>query len=296
VAPEVTRAKFGQQIQRWHENAETYAHRGWLLLSVGDLSVNIGMLQNVDMAGRTVPVMTVCTHIDYWNFDLWAPSVTFIDPVTRQPTPPIVRAPNQVGPDEPRDALIDGHPDTLQPFLCLPGIREYHSHPQHTGDDWLLHRNLHEGDLAVVCDRLWRLMARNVIGFGIGIKLQQVSAAGAINMPLQLDVQLLQGDPDLLHRELAQQAAQQAAIQALQAQMAAQQAAVQAALQTEGGVAAADAGLLDAGQANAVPPDFVDAGDVQSAALGPDHQLTPANPQHSNAQPEADKSGPNPRS
>jgi len=208
VAPAVPRTKFDEQLKRWHANADSYASRGWLLLSVGDLSVDVGMLQNVDMGSRTVPVMTVCVRIDYWNFDLWAPSVTFINPITRQPAPPIVRAPDPVGPNEVRDVLIDGHPATLQPFVCLPGIREYHVHPQHTGDDWLLHRHLHEGDLAVICDRLWRLMARNVLGIGIG--LQQVSAAGALNVPPQLDVQLLQGDPDLVQRQLAQQVAQTA--------------------------------------------------------------------------------------
>lgn len=30
----------------------------------------------------------------------------------------------------------DAHPVTGQPFLCLPGIREYHSHPSHTNDKW----------------------------------------------------------------------------------------------------------------------------------------------------------------
>ena len=28
------------------------------------------------------------------------------------------------------------HPSTNKPFLCLPGIREYHTHPSHVGDKW----------------------------------------------------------------------------------------------------------------------------------------------------------------
>ena len=33
-------------------------------------------------------------------------------------------------------AVGDAHPTTKMPFLCLPGIREYHEHPNHLGDAW----------------------------------------------------------------------------------------------------------------------------------------------------------------
>src|SRR5258706_394570 len=82
--------------------------------------------------------------LDYTNYALWPPSLTFIDPRTREPASPAVRAPATT-PAGVRDALVDGHPDTGRPFLCLPGIREYHNHPQHTGDDWLLHRAVGAG-------------------------------------------------------------------------------------------------------------------------------------------------------
>jgi len=35
--------------------------------------------------------------------------------------------------------MVAAEPDEI-PFLCLPGIREYHENPAHTGDSWLLHR------------------------------------------------------------------------------------------------------------------------------------------------------------
>jgi len=211
VPQDITRAKFQEQLDRWHANADAYARRGWLLLTTGDLSVDIGFLQNVAMGGRTIPVMTTCVRLDYWNFDLWPPSLTFLDPVTRHPAPPPVRAPDRVSATEVRDALIDQHPETLQPFLCLPGIREYHSHPQHSGDDWLLHRHLREGDLAVVCERIWRRMARNVLGMSVAI--QSLAPANDTSIANQLDINLLQGDADLVQRQLAQQQAAQEAIE-----------------------------------------------------------------------------------
>jgi hypothetical protein len=30
----------------------------------------------------------------------------------------------------------ESHPGTHKPFLCLPGIREYHTHGSHLGDRW----------------------------------------------------------------------------------------------------------------------------------------------------------------
>lgn len=202
----ISQGKFDQQIERWNANADAYARRGWLLLSVGDLSVEVGFLRNVAMGPRTIPVVTACVRIDYWNFDLWAPSVTFLDPIAREPTPPPVRAPDRTDAGEVRDALIDQHPTTLRPFLCLPGIREYHTHPQHSGDDWLLHRHLHAGDLVVICERIWRRMSRNVLGMSVAIQsLAPGSSAGIVN---QLDMNLLQGDADLTQRQMAAQGAE----------------------------------------------------------------------------------------
>lgn len=239
VPQRVSVRKFDEQIERWHANRDTYTRRGWVLLATGDLWVEVGFLQNVAMGGRTIPVMTACVRLDYWNFDLWPPSLTFLDPVTRQPAPPPVRAPDRVSPTEVRDALIDQHPTSLQPFLCLPGVREYHTHPQHSGDDWLLHRPLHEGDLAVVCERVWRRMARNVLGMSIAI---QSLAPASDQVATQLEVNLLQGDADLVARQLEeQQAAEQAAAQQAFNQEAAHAAAqVAAAAGNGGGVQAID--------------------------------------------------------
>jgi hypothetical protein len=40
-------------------------------------------------------------------------------------------------------------PDSI-PFLCMRGVREYHRHPAHTGDAWLLHRGRGEGTLSAI--------------------------------------------------------------------------------------------------------------------------------------------------
>jgi hypothetical protein len=38
-------------------------------------------------------------------------------------------------------------PDSI-PFMCMRGVRQYHRHPAHTGDAWLLHRGRGEGTLS----------------------------------------------------------------------------------------------------------------------------------------------------
>ena len=40
------------------------------------------------------------------------------------------------------------------PFICLPGIREYHDNPAHSGDPWLLHRTSGAGSLAFIADKI----------------------------------------------------------------------------------------------------------------------------------------------
>lgn len=39
-----------------------------------------------------------------------------------------------------RQGIIDGHRDYNRPFFCRPGLREYHTHPQHEDDPWDRHR------------------------------------------------------------------------------------------------------------------------------------------------------------
>jgi hypothetical protein len=169
VDPEVTRLKFERELELWRENEDTYRRRGWILLAENELVVEIGFLGRLSIGGGPIPAMTACVRIDFANFDLEPPSVEFIDPFTGEYTSPPVQA--LVDTEEgPRDLVVHSHPDTNRPFFCVSGIRQYHDHPQHSGDSWLLHRETHEGSLATICDRIWRAMARNLLGVNIQIQ------------------------------------------------------------------------------------------------------------------------------
>lgn len=191
VDPKVTRQKFQTDLELWKANSQ-YQQRGWFLLASDETvpSVELAFLAKVamSMGAGPLPFVVCAIRLTYENYDLWPPSLTFIDLFTRQPSRPHVRAFLST-PEGPRDVLIDGHPTTNQPFLCLPGIREYHWHPQHTGDDWLLHRPAREGSLSNICERIWRLMAKNVVGINVSVQTLPV-------WPLQarIAIQVVQGE------------------------------------------------------------------------------------------------------
>jgi hypothetical protein len=191
VDPEVTRTKFTRELGTWKKYGAD-GRRGWILLSenADTLSVEVGFLGRIMLSASTVPlsVVPVALRITFENYDLWPPSVTFIDPQTREPSPPHVRA-IVLTTEGPRDVLIDGHPVTQRPFLCIPGIREYHNHPQHSGDGWLIHRATGAGHLLNICDRVSRFMVSNIVGLNVGLQVFPFAPLQA-----QVSVLLAQGE------------------------------------------------------------------------------------------------------
>lgn len=61
------------------------------------------------------------------RFDAEAPSVAMLDSASREVLPL-----ERWTPGVPHSI----HPTTGQPFICLQGVAEYHSHPSHLDDSW----------------------------------------------------------------------------------------------------------------------------------------------------------------
>jgi len=95
-------------------------------------------------------------RISLLDFDQCAPSVTFCDPFTWEELPysQLHRGINIDENGKPLNVILDKHPLTKKPFLCMRGIREYHEHPQHTGDDWMNYRK-YMGLFSTI-DTIWR--------------------------------------------------------------------------------------------------------------------------------------------
>ena len=166
VAREVTAAKVAAHLADGYEHADLYRERGWLLLKAVDTTVEIGFV--AANAASPFRIMPVAIRLEYDNYDIWPPSLTFVDPLTGQPTPPPIPAHKREG-EVLRQLIVSGHPETGLPFLCLPGIREYHRHPQHSGDDWLRYRAQGMGAPAVICEWIWKYMTGPVTGIGVNI-------------------------------------------------------------------------------------------------------------------------------
>src|SRR5690606_10277866 len=84
-------------------------------------------------------------------------SVKFVHPLTFEPVS-IEQVPTRLnrkleGSPVPQE-LLQAHQDRV-PFFCIPGVREYHEHPFHNGDSWLLYRKRGgEGSLCFLLDNL----------------------------------------------------------------------------------------------------------------------------------------------
>lgn len=95
------------------------------------------------------------------DFDQRAPSVVFCDPFTWQELAyNQLHRGNHLGDNgKAFNVILDGHPISKKPFLCMRGIREYHEHPQHTGDDWMQYRK-HVGLFSTI-DTIWKTCVLN---------------------------------------------------------------------------------------------------------------------------------------
>lgn len=181
VDPEVTRRKLEQELELWDQHVASYTRRGWIMLRREPPVLEIAFLARLPVGGSVITAIPACIQVEFSNYDLWAPSVEFIDPFTREYAPPPVQALVEV-PGGAQNLLVVGHPETGRPFLCVPGIRQYHTHPQHTGDSWLLHRPGREGSLAMICERVWQTMARTLLG----VQLQLQTLPGQMQIQLAL--------------------------------------------------------------------------------------------------------------
>jgi hypothetical protein len=178
--PVVARRKFSSEVDTLHRQRETLV--GWgcwvveadypnvwvvfvprhsLLLSVPAVQPAGGLfipgprpLVAVEIPMVSARALGVQVALD--DFDIRAPALTFCDPWTRTPLSyeRLCRGFHTDDTGKTFNVLLDKHPVTGRPFLCMRGVREYHEHPQHSGDDWMLYRG--SVGLFAVLSMVWR--------------------------------------------------------------------------------------------------------------------------------------------
>ncbi len=192
VDPAVSRAKFDREIARYREQENYHLGRGvWLVRAeYPEALVVFGTPQ------LKPPTVIFGALLDFANYDLWPPSVRLVDPFTRVPykfqelpnrlnrlvpTPPELIA--QGAPSGPTvQTLMQSHGLDDVPFLCLPGVREYHEHPAHSGDSWLLHREGVEGTLHFLLEQLYKYGVEPINTYNFGMQIT-ISGFGQEALP-----------------------------------------------------------------------------------------------------------------
>lgn len=140
--PQVSQRKFQNQVAQFDTDAvAAFAEmRGWRLKCAQYPALVVLMRHHG--SEREIEFRFLC---DDWD-DL-PPSLGLHDPVTGR---------ELAYAEWPQGAwsIGDHHPVTGKPFLCLPGIREYHTHPSHRNDAWSGYRLRGTFGLHEIVDRI----------------------------------------------------------------------------------------------------------------------------------------------
>lgn len=185
VDPEISRAKFARELDRWDGLAAEYGKRG-IFITEARFPTVFAVFTAPQLNPASV-VFGVALNFD--NYDLSPPSVRFLNPFTREPysranlpeflqrpqTPPNVAVPPGA------QVLMKGPPAVMfqepqgeagEAFFCMQGVREYHSHPAHTGDPWVLHRGTGKGTLFQILDQLHEFGITILKGYNMNLQIQ----------------------------------------------------------------------------------------------------------------------------
>lgn len=177
--PQVVRRKVEREVASYFARQDHYRARGiWPLqyefpqLLVAFVAANF----------KPQPFVAFGLLVDMSNYDVEPPSLRFVNPFTRAPLklseiptrlvriryqdigppqfpagiavpPQLAQALGQPQRIQQQDELLQGiPPDDDRPFVCLQGVREYHTNPAHTGDPWWLYRGKGAGGLLRLLD------------------------------------------------------------------------------------------------------------------------------------------------
>ena len=165
--PEVSRAKFDQEVQKlrgrsimlrsWccFEREITFPNVDLVFVPSRSALVMIPTAVQLGPAGSS-GIQLQATEVSWLttrafgvrvamsDFDLRPPSVEFRDAWTWELVSDagmVTRGFRPLPGGDIQNITPPGlHPRTERPFLCAQGVREYHEHPEHSGDDWMRHR------------------------------------------------------------------------------------------------------------------------------------------------------------
>jgi putative metal binding uncharacterized protein len=175
VDPAVSRQKFAREVEAAKAYGPFQRQGVWIMRAEYPI-VFVVLVTN-----QLVPVLpgVLCgVHLDFTDYDVRPPSLRFVDPFEENPLsasacwsfPKTSVTVNQETGEAVHEVqkLLQAF-DPEKPFLCLPGVREYHECSAHSGDSWFLHR---KPNMLVHLLNILHLYGPNAAGFRIEIKPQ----------------------------------------------------------------------------------------------------------------------------
>jgi hypothetical protein len=188
VDPAVSKRKFDREV------ALARSQRHWQLQGVWILRAEFPIVFVALVSPKMLPLyqgVMAAVHIDFSDFDVQPPSIRFVDPHTEAPlsfgeikwhfpkATKVARDPTS-GKTSVLEQVtyvqsFDGH----KPFLCLPGVREYHQCSAHSGDSWFMHRKPQGGLLVHLLSTLHRYGPGSLQGlhYNISVVPQPIASA-----------------------------------------------------------------------------------------------------------------------
>lgn len=177
--PSVSRAKFAREITIFMERRWEHHQNGWWLIEAEFPKAFFIM-----STPQLVPAGVMFgVEFDFTDYDLLPPSVRLVNPFTRQPyllkeaPTRLLRRVRVEVPDQPQgfaeghQPMLIAHSEDAVPFICVPGTREYHEHPAHTGDNWLLRRGGPEGTLHHLLYTLYKYGVEPVKNYNVSMHI-----------------------------------------------------------------------------------------------------------------------------
>lgn len=133
----VARRKFAEATEL-HANRAAFASLRWDIRPPRFSTLRVMRTGN---AGSVVGV-----ELELRNYDYLPASVLYVGadgrPLTWPGLVPFVRAFPAPDGGPQRQRIVQAHASTDLPFLCRPGVLEYHTHLQHRHDRWERHRGV----------------------------------------------------------------------------------------------------------------------------------------------------------
>lgn len=178
---EVTRKKVDQELKEFKDFETEYRRRGVFCSEIDEFTFRF--LFSIPHI-KPAPI-AFAVEIDYTNWDFEPPSLKFIDPFTKT----ILKS-NEVGIPFLQWNIESNAPQPLLvgneiPFLCIPGIKEYHNHPHHSGDSWMRHRTRGEGKLSDIIEKLIKHSVSLIVGYSVNVNGYMIVFN---NMPINYDL------------------------------------------------------------------------------------------------------------